>query len=633
MVVHPDGGGDLANTAVAAAQETRYLIEPEPIEKAADRGAALGSKPPIEVVKSAAEGRGHSTGRQSGEALAYRDRSHRCRDRTVGAPLVAPVHGPFEPREETEDEGRRLDGIIIATSALLVEGKEPALHEREIAGAEHGVSRPGHRLNRFEVDREADRADRAGLFKAMSLTGRDHQDRSAIDREGAHTEMLHARSTKIQEDLGEPVEMLPEFLDPRHVLVQSDPADRESRPANLQVLEEDGLEFLGLHEIDIGFVLIEAKIVSLFRLEFASLFFMITDPADLKPSTTWEETVWSRTPEETLVDHVTNSRLCVATLLPFRDGKPDWEGFENSIRWMISCAEAAGVEIAFVLNADTGYIFNLSLDLYGEVIRRFRAAFPEPTIICGSTATGASGDTFQPDWYRPHFEIAQSFNKVEMMIMTSKLLNELGTEKRRDAYFEIAEMLTVPGIVHALEPAFVPWATPYGPWLLHELANHPRFVGGKISTLDEPHFLYWASMCRDLKLDFAPHSGDDFGIASAIKMGLPLLIGAGVSACPLICEAKRMWTCDPLDTRVFKLFEAFQSLEDAVFRLDARGSAAAYKHSTAHVLKLLGLIASSEIHPDCPDIRPADEADRMREALVRPLRIAERLGIGNFRLA
>ena len=116
-------------------------------------------------------------------------------------------------------------------------------------------------------------------------------------------------------------------------------------------------------------------------------------------------------------------------------------------------------------------------------------------------------------------------------------------------------------------------------------------------------------------------------------MGLPLLIGAGVSACPLICEAKRMWTSDPLDTRVYKLFEAFQSLEDAVFRLDARGSAAAYKHSTAHVLKLLGIIASSEIHPDCPDTRPADEADRMREALVRPLRIAERLGIANFKLA
>jgi dihydrodipicolinate synthase/N-acetylneuraminate lyase len=445
--------------------------------------------------------------------------------------------------------------------------------------------------------------------------------------------MLPPFTAKVEKDLGETVDMLAEPLDPRHVLVQGDAPDRESRPADFQVLEEDGLEFARSHEIDIGFVLIRTKKFSPLSVGFASVDFMITDPADLKPSTTWEETVWAHTPEEALVDHTSKARLCVATLLPFRDGKPDWEGFENSIRWMITCAEAADVEIAFVLNADTGYIFNLSLDLYGEVIRRFRAAFPEPTIICGSTAVGASGDTFQPEWYRPHFEIAQSFDKVEMMIMTSKLLNELETEKRRDAYFEIAEMLTVPGIVHALEPAFVPWATPYGPWLLHELANHPKFVGGKISTLDEPHFLYWASMCRDLKLDFAPHSGDDFGIASAIKMGLPLLIGAGVSACPLICEAKRMWTTAPLDTRVYKLFEAFQSLEDAVFRLDARGSAAAYKHSTAHVLKLLGLIASSEIHPDCPDLRPADEADRMREALVRPLRIAERLGIRNFRLA
>lgn len=360
---------------------------------------------------------------------------------------------------------------------------------------------------------------------------------------------------------------------------------------------------------------------------------MISRPSELTPSTTWEETVWAHTPEEALVDHTTRPRLCVATLLPFQNGKPDWEGFEKSVRWMLRCAEAAEIEIAFVLNADTGYLFHLSEELYAEVIRRFRASFPEPTIICGTTATGARGDTFRPEWYRPHLDIAQSFDHVEVMLMTSRLLNELDDEGRRDAYFAIAEMITVPAIVHALEPAFVSWATPYSPWLLHELANHPKFVGGKISTLDEPHFLYWAAMCRDLKLDFSPHSGDDFGIASAIKMGLPLLIGAGVSACPLICAAKRMWNSTPLDTRVYKLFEAFQSLEDVVFRLDVTGSAAAYKHSTAHVLKLLGLIASSEVHPDCPDKRPKGEADRMREALARPLRIAERLGIADFTLA
>jgi dihydrodipicolinate synthase/N-acetylneuraminate lyase len=360
---------------------------------------------------------------------------------------------------------------------------------------------------------------------------------------------------------------------------------------------------------------------------------MISDPKQLNPDTPWNETYWAHTPEESLVDHTTKARLCVATLLPFRNGEPDWEGFENSIRWMLAAGEKYGVELAFVLNADTGYIFDLSLELYEEVIRRFRAAFPEPTIICGTTAVGASGDSFRAEWYQPHLEIAQSFDKAEVMLMTSKLLNELPTEQRRDAYFDILEQVQVPAIVHALEPSFVTWATPFSPWLLHELAQHEKVVGGKISTLDEPHFLYWASMCRDLGLDFSPHSGDDFGIATAIRLGLPLLIGAGVSACPLICAAKDLWTHSPLDTRVYKLFEAFQSLEDAVFRLDEKGSAAAYKHSTAHVLKLLGLIESSEIHPDCADRRPEDEAQRMKEALQRPVRVAERLGIENFSLA
>lgn len=371
---------------------------------------------------------------------------------------------------------------------------------------------------------------------------------------------------------------------------------------------------------------------------------LISDPADLSPSTAWAETKWAYTPEEALVDHRRKARVCVATLLPFVNGQPDWEGFERSVRWMLQCGEHYGVELVFVLNADTGYIFELSPSLYGEVIERFRAAFPEPTIICGATAVGAQGEEFKAQWYRPHLDIAQGFDKVEVMIMTSRQLNQLEPERRRDAYFEIAEEVSVPMIVHALEPSFVPWATPFEPWLLHQLAGHGKIVAGKISTLDEPHFLYWSAMCRDLGLDFAPHSGDDYGIATAIRLGLPLLIGAGVSACPLICAARDMWlydSCvekshrtpvggDHFDTRVYKLFEAFQSLEDAVFRLNDQGSAAAYKHSTAACLKLMGLIASDEVHPDCKDRRGGDELERMREALRRPLKAAKMLGIPGF---
>jgi hypothetical protein len=370
---------------------------------------------------------------------------------------------------------------------------------------------------------------------------------------------------------------------------------------------------------------------------------LITHPSDLKPTTPWQDTIWAYTPEEELVDHQTKSRLCVATLLPFKNQQPDWEGFTRSVHWMQQCGNHYGVEMVFVLNADTGYIFDLSEAMYAEVLQRFRAEFPTTRFIAGVTARGAETDeTFKAERYWPLLDIAQTHDHCEVMIMTSRLLNQLEPEARRDAYFEIAEHITHPAIAHALEPSFVPWATPYEPWLLHEIANHPKYVGGKISTLDEPHFLYWAAMCKSLKLPFAPHSGDDYGIPTAIRLGLPLLIGAGVSACPLICAARDMWLLDSVvdkkyktgsgrfDTRVYKLFEAFQSFEDLVFRLDERQSAAAYKHSTAHVLHHLGLIDSPEPHPACKDLRGADEAQRMAEAMRRPLRVAQRLGIPGF---
>jgi hypothetical protein len=48
------------------------------------------------------------------------------------------------------------------------------------------------------------------------------------------------------------------------------------------------------------------------------------------------------------------------------------------------------------------------------------------------------------------------------------------------------------------------------------------------------------------------------------------------------------------------------------------------------VLHQLGLIAAPEPHPDCKDVRGPDEALRMAEALRRPRRMAQRLGIPNF---
>ena len=87
---------------------------------------------------------------------------------------------------------------------------------------------------------------------------------------------------------------------------------------------------------------------------------LISDPAELSPTTAWSETRWAYAPEESLVDHRSKARICVATLLPFVDGRPDWDGFERSVRWMLQSGEHYGVELVVVLNADTGYICDLS---------------------------------------------------------------------------------------------------------------------------------------------------------------------------------------------------------------------------------------------------------------------------------
>src|SRR5580658_9085431 len=129
---------------------------------------------------------------------------------------------------------------------------------------------------------------------------------------------------------------------------------------------------------------------------------LISDPRELTPQTTWQQTKWAWVGEEELIDHTTKARLCAAALLPFRDRQPDWAGFAASIRWMQAAADHYGVELVVVLNADTGYIFDLDDALYAEVLQRFRAEFPKSKFSAGVTARGAENDAeFRADRYRP----------------------------------------------------------------------------------------------------------------------------------------------------------------------------------------------------------------------------------------
>ena len=129
--------------------------------------------------------------------------------------------------------------------------------------------------------------------------------------------------------------------------------------------------------------------------------------------------------------------MCVA-LLPFRDGEPDWDGFEKSVSWMLKCAEFSGVEIAFVLNADTGYIFNLSIELYGRCSAAL-GLFSWVTIICGLQQSGQKGKPSARVVFSSHDQI-QQYENAEVMLMTSRQLNILDSEPRRDAIIRFWNM-------------------------------------------------------------------------------------------------------------------------------------------------------------------------------------------------
>ena len=103
--------------------------------------------------------------------------------------------------------------------------------------------------------------------------------------------------------------------------------------------------------------------------------------------------------------------------------------------------------INFVLNADTGYVFNLSHVLYEEVIATSISL--SKSLYLRVTAVGASPSEFDASCFEHHLEIAQAHGL--RCDHDPQALNVLDVERRRDAIK--LRKNQVPALVHALEPA------------------------------------------------------------------------------------------------------------------------------------------------------------------------------------
>ena len=144
---------------------------------------------------------------------------------------------------------------------------------------------------------------------------------------------------------------------------------------------------------------------------------------------------------------------------------------------------------------------------------------------------------------------------------------------------------------------------------VREIMQIPQIKGMKHSSLDRVLELERLALRDRLRPEFQIFSGNDLGI-DMIEYGSNYLLGLAAFSPAKFAERDRLWeTGDP---RYFALADALQHLGNVAFRPPV----AAYKHSAAIFLHLLGKIPTNQTHPQSPT-RPAWEKQIMQDCASR----------------
>jgi hypothetical protein len=88
----------------------------------------------------------------------------------------------------------------------------------------------------------------------VSASRWNHKPASALDGHGSPIQILHSVSPQIKKCLEPIVNVLAQFFDTRHVLIQGEAPQSKSRDGNFEIFQEDGLQLLWHDKNDIGFV-------------------------------------------------------------------------------------------------------------------------------------------------------------------------------------------------------------------------------------------------------------------------------------------------------------------------------------------------------------------------------------------
>lgn len=290
-----------------------------------------------------------------------------------------------------------------------------------------------------------------------------------------------------------------------------------------------------------------------------------------------------------------------AALLPYAaDGRVAVESFQRHL----VATHRAGLLNA--VNMDTGYVNFLSDAEQQDVLRWTREALgKEVPFVAGAYVEGREGDLVS--LYRSRVDEIVRWGAIPILFQTARLHGKSSGEKV--AVYRAASKGYEHVLSFELGQMFAPNGEIFDSETVRGLMDIPEIKGMKHSSLDRLIEFERLSLRDARRPEFRIYTGNDLGI-DMIEYGSDYLLGLATLVPEKFGQRDRLWEAN--DLAYFPLSDALQYLGNVAFREPV----AAYKHSAAVFLHLIGRIPSARTHPRNAT-RPPWEAELLRDCARR----------------
>ena len=291
-----------------------------------------------------------------------------------------------------------------------------------------------------------------------------------------------------------------------------------------------------------------------------------------------------------------------AILLPFTaDRQIDWDAFAAHV------ARTAACGITPAVNMDTGYVQLIDDATRRQALQITRDTLGSGEFVAGACVVDAEGDVFDEAAYGRQFEMIAAAGGLPVIFPSWGLTTGSDTDFL-DRYRRLASRVDQ-FIGFELSTAFVPSGRVLAIDAYEQLIQIPNCIGAKHSSLSRQ--LEWERLVvrNRVRPEFHVFTGNDLAI-DMVRYGSDWLLGLSTAYPEAFAQRDRWWAAG--DNRFDELDDALQALGDFAFRPPVP----AYKHTMAMALRLRGLLASDEPHPDSPR-RPASDREIVTTILAR----------------